>query len=151
MNANELVDRAICYLEYPAVKYTDPSKGSDKSGFDCSGFVLFLLRELNFPVPQEIRHVNEFYNSFGIHIHDEARMSGDLIFWSRKGTIPTHIGILVNDTYYIHSPGKTGRFVSIEEIKYEPIISKAEPKIYFKNPIGFKRLGVKDGRYLRLI
>ncbi|HKX24093.1 MAG TPA: NlpC/P60 family protein, partial [Candidatus Saccharimonadales bacterium] len=93
------------------MKYRNPEEGqSPERGFDCSGFVRFVLSAAGLAVPSFIgqdglerptRHANEFWDSYGIPIHDEARQPGDLIFFSREGDRPTHIGILRDAETYI--------------------------------------------------
>ena len=138
---------AILYAGYPSVKYTSPQGGCDTSGFDCSGFVRFLLEQMDFPVETWIRHSNEFFDAFGIAIHRECAGVGDLVFLSRNGLRPTHLGIMVSTMYYIHAPGVSGTKVTVEAFPKGPIATEKSERVYFTNPIGFKRLAIVNGRY----
>lgn len=146
------VSLALSYINFPAVNYSGQFNGtSPKDGFDCSGFVNFLLEQAKYPdkVP---RHANQLFDSFGILIHEQFRDLGDLIFFSnRGGTYPDHVGIMISKDEYIHSPGRNGKVVCVDIFKQEIIqpINK-KPQIYFSNPIGIKRITVNNGRYQQL-
>jgi len=95
-------------------------------------------------VCRPIRHANEFWDSYGIAVHDEYRQPGDLIFFSRRGSFPTHIGIVRDEESYIHAPGTSESKVEIGPISYEAIAkSGIERQLYARNPIGFKSPTVK--------
>jgi cell wall-associated NlpC family hydrolase len=86
-----------------------------------------------------IRHANEFWDSYGVPIHDEFRQPGDLIFFSRKGSFPTHIGIVRDEESYIHAPGTSESKVEVRPISYERIAADGIARqLYARNPIGFK-------------
>lgn len=86
-----------------------------------------------------IRHANEFWDSYGIMVHDENRQAGDLIFFSRTGLFPSHIGIVRDEESYIHAPGTPESRVTIRAIDYALIAKKSmERQLYSRNPIGFK-------------
>ncbi len=91
-------------------------------------------------IQRPIRHANEFRDKYGVYIHEDLRDKGDLIFFSRNGTFPTHIGITRDPESYIHAPGKNNTKVKVGEIKKESIEAtegKSRP-LYVVNPIGFK-------------
>lgn len=72
-------------------------------------------------------------------VHDDLRQPGDLIFFSRKGDFPTHIGIVASKSQYIHSPGVDNQMVEIKSVKHEDIAAKGIGRaLYLRNPIGFK-------------
>ncbi len=121
---------------------------SPERGFDCSGFVRFVLSRAGLHIPEyagqdgvqrPIRHANEFWDSYGIMVHDENRQAGDLIFFSRTGSFPTHIGIMRDEETYIHAPGTNESKVNIQSITYAQIAKRGmERQLYSRNPIGFK-------------
>lgn len=95
-------------------------------------------------VHRPIRHANEFWDSYGIAVHDEYRQPGDLIFFSRRGSFPTHIGIVRDEESYIHAPGTSESRVEASPISYETIAkSGIKRQLYARNPIGFKSPVVK--------
>jgi hypothetical protein len=151
MQKEKFVLLALSYLNFPAVNYNGRSNGISSEGFDCSGFVNFLLKKAEYP--QNIpRHTNELFDSFGIFIHDQFRNAGDLIFFSnRDGTCPKHVGVMISKDEYIHSPGRNGKVICVSKFEQKVIEFEGKaPRIYFLNPIGFKRITIKDGRYQKV-
>ena len=147
MRRKEFVLLAREYLNFPAMKYCGEFNGIDQSGFDCSGFASFLLRRAEYPnfIP---RHANEIFDLFGIFIHEQFACSGDLVFFcGSNGLYPNHIGIMISEDEYIHSPGKDGRVICIKRLERKCIETEAVSQIYFSNPIGFKRVTSGSGRY----
>lgn len=147
---NELLKlQALEYLGSKTRKYTDPHNGLDPElGFDCSGLVRRVLNDMDYPISRDLRHANEFFNFLGIGVHEEARRAGDLVFFSYNGIWPTHVGIMVNQDEFIHAR-YTNTEVCIEKLEPRLKIANHPEQVYFKNPIGFKRLAVPEGRYFR--
>ncbi|MDB5161883.1 MAG: hypothetical protein JWM52_391 [Candidatus Saccharibacteria bacterium] len=125
-----------------------PELGQSPESFDCSGFVRYVLLQSGFHIPdfigmddvtRPIRHVNEFWDHYGAHIQASPE-SGDLIFFSRHGLYPTHVGIVQDEESFIHAPGTANTKVTIEPIITEDIaLSHQGGRILFTtNPIGFK-------------
>lgn len=121
---------------------------SAESGFDCSGFVRQVLQGAGLCVPnyigmdgvrRPIRHASEFWDHYGVNVGTNPQ-GGDLIFFSRKGTMPTHIGVVRDEETYIHAPGYNDTRVEVATIKREPIVGKMAVGrvLYATNPIGFK-------------
>lgn len=146
-----LADDALSFLGYPSVRYMNPDSGVSPYGFDCSGFLVFLLKRLGFPLSQGIRHVNEFFDNFGVFIHAECASRGDLVFFSRDGSSPRHLGIMISKDTYIHAPGKNNSVIKLAILKTKKIHPQSEHQIYFHNPIGFKRLAIKNSRYQHML
>ncbi|MDQ2932880.1 MAG: C40 family peptidase [bacterium] len=149
---SKIVDCAVSHLSALSTPYTTPDNGiSPESGFDCSGFICFVLDYLKIPRSLEIRHASELFDSFGIPIHPEARGAGDLVFFSKDGYRPTHVGILFTNIDFIHSPGTPGSKVCISSLPeckiFHHTSQRLEGQLYFHNPIGFKRVAIKNGRY----
>ena len=83
-------------------------------------------------------------------IHFEAAEKGDLIFFSWNGIVPRHIGIMISPDTYVHAPGTDNSVVRLSIVKQTPITSSLAEQIYHYNPIGFKRLSLRIGRYQRV-
>lgn len=155
MTRENFVNTALKYVGYPSIKYRGAQQGITTKGFDCSGFIFFLLQSIKFP-GIVLRHCNELFDSFGILVHKEKAEKGDLVFFSNKngGVLPSHVGILISPSEYIHSPGKDGKFVKISTVKeniIKPKETKESDQIYFHNPIGFKRLAIQKGKYKKIL
>jgi len=110
--------------------------------------VRFVLKKVGLAIPEyigqdgvhrPIRHANEFWDNYGITVHDEYKQPGDLIFFSRRGSFPTHIGIVYDEVSYIHAPGTNESSVEVKLVSYEVIARRGiERQFYVRNPIGFK-------------
>ncbi len=120
---------------------------SPETGFDCSGLVVNILNEVGLVVPREIRHAREFFDHYGILIHSDfqnpVHREADLVFFSWKGTMPNHMGIMINEIEYIHVPGNSP-VVIVSKLKEKDIPSStSQDRPYTKNPIGFKRIVIR--------
>jgi cell wall-associated NlpC family hydrolase len=121
--------------------------------------VRFVLNKAGLAIPEyigqdnvnrPIRHANEFWDCYGIPVHDECRRPGDLIFFSRRGSFPTHIGIVRDEESYIHAPGTNESKIEVKPISYEAIAKRSlERQFYARNPIGFKSpaVGIEQPNY----
>ncbi len=135
----QIVEEAKKYIGYTSIKYQDPMSWMDEQWFDCSWFVTHILDKF-WLAKEEIRHANEYFDSYGIPIHKEVIQPWDLIFFSRDWLIPKHIGIVISSDEYIHAPGKLDTKVEIKKIADELIEKNTPWKIYTQNPIWFKRI-----------
>ena len=99
---------------------------SPETGFDCSGLIIFVLSQVGISLPTTLRHTSEIFDQFGIFAH--SGRDGDLVFFSsKKGLVPKHVGIMINERKYVHSPGKNGSSVKLAELKVTRIISNDPP------------------------
>lgn len=150
-----LADVAFKYLDYPSILYNGEDKGKDpRRGFDCSGFIVHLIYEIVSKVPKHLdnsgiirptRHCRELFDYYGIPIHQEFRTRGDLVFFSRNGILPTHVGVYVGNNEMIHAPGITNSKVSavllddyITRFDYSKDFVGSN-QIYNRGVIGYKR------------
>ena len=158
------IEIALKYRGKTYIEYRGPNLGNEPlNGFDCSGYVQFVMKEAGVPLPinpatgKEIRHTDEFFDLFGIFIQEQALQRGDFIFVSRNGVKPTHIAIYLGDERVIHATGReTGKVYlsDLERLRQRPIIfdpTKNEQQLYFSNPIGFKRPSIRIGRYQKVL
>ena len=85
--------------------------GTSRSGFDCSGFVVYVLSNFDISVR---RVANDQFNNNGTRIGRNDVAPGDLVFFSSNGgRTATHVGIYVGDGYFIHSSSaRTGVIIS---------------------------------------
>ncbi len=135
----QIADEAKKYVWYPSVWYKWANKWIDVDWFDCSGFVTYILNKF-WLSNHDIRHTNEYFDSYGINIHLDAIQPWDLIFFSKDWLVPKHIWIIISDSEYIHAPGKANSIIEIKEIENTVIEKNIPWKIYLHNPIGFKRV-----------
>lgn len=76
--------------------------GADLSGFDCSGFVQYVLGRHAVPMP---RTVIEQYR-VGAPARDVE--PGDLVFFETIGSKASHVGIAVDEHSFVHAPNSRG-------------------------------------------
>jgi probable lipoprotein NlpC len=97
--------------------------GLDKSGIDCSGFALLLENDIyNFKLPRRSRDQAETINEKELSKLKE----GDLIFFSFGGSAVDHVGIYLNNNYFVHA--STTRGVVVDDLTlpaYQKTIVKA--------------------------
>ena len=85
--------------------------GTSTSGFDCSGFVTYVLRNFGINVT---RQSGGMYRDNGVSVNKSDLVPGDLVFFSRNGSTVSHVGIYIGNGQYVHSTStnKVGVIVS---------------------------------------
>lgn len=172
ITSEEIINTALQYIGAPVIKHSsirdDPfNQGNNPNGFDCSGFwqYLLLLKKINLFVPvlnRNIRYTREFFDFLGESVTWGKHKKGDLVFFSRSGRMPSHMGMCIGGNKIIHKGFldvslvpmiSTGNYpkriimscldvVSADRrtagVPIKPRYGLEEQK-YFTNPIGFKR------------
>lgn len=144
----QIVAEAMKWVGAPSVKAL-PEKGrehgmSPEEGFDCSGFVTFVLQRLGLDEPT-LRYTNEYCDRYGAFVHEENAKPGDLVCFSKKGRAPTHIGIALDGQMMIDAPGFASTVVGIREWITTPPTETGEGVIYSRNPIALRRAARREG------
>ena len=106
-SASQIVSTAEKYLGVPYVW-----GGSSPKGFDCSGFVYYVLKSLGYKAS---RTMSGQYN-MGTPVDKSQLQPGDLVFF--QGTYKSgmsHVGIYVGNGQFIHSP-HTGKVVCYSDL-----------------------------------
>jgi cell wall-associated NlpC family hydrolase len=80
---------------------------SPATGFDCSGFVMFVYAQVGVSLP----HNAAAQYSYGVPVARDELQAGDLVFFDGLG----HNGIYIGDGLFIHSP-HTGDVVKISSL-----------------------------------
>jgi cell wall-associated NlpC family hydrolase len=78
--------------------------GTDPSGFDCSGFTQYVFGRVGIALPRAVR---EQFAS-GREIPSDRIAAGDLVFFSTTEPGPSHVGIAIDATQFVHAPSSTG-------------------------------------------
>ena len=88
---------------------------SEKSGFDCSGFIGYLFREeLGMELPRSTR---DMINIDAPLVERKALEPGDLVFFSTAGRgRVSHAGIYLGDDQFIHSSSSRSGGVRIDSL-----------------------------------
>ncbi|RYE37190.1 MAG: hydrolase [Sphingobacteriales bacterium] len=103
--------------DWAGVKYR--LGGLDKKGIDCSGFALLLQKDIyGVSLPRRSRDQAESIKERRITQLKE----GDLIFFSFGGGAVDHVGIYLNNDYFVHA--STSRGVIVDDLKL-PVYQKA--------------------------
>jgi cell wall-associated NlpC family hydrolase len=97
-----LVDIAMRYLGIPYVY-----AGADPSGFDCSGFTMYVYAQIGISLP----HNAAMQFGMGTPVSYDQLQPGDLVFFYGLG----HVGMYIGDGNFIHSP-HTGDVVKISSL-----------------------------------
>lgn len=86
--------------------------GTTPSGFDCSGLVQYVYREVGVTLPRTSRE--QARAGRRTDLRDLAR--GDLIFFRNDRDIISHVGIYVGEGAFIHAPG-TGKHIRKDSLE----------------------------------
>jgi cell wall-associated NlpC family hydrolase len=97
-----VVGIAMQYLGIPYVY-----GGATPSGFDCSGFVMYVFNQVGVSLP----HNAAAQYGYGMPVSRDQLQSGDLVFFNGLG----HVGIYIGGGQFIHSP-HTGDVVKISSL-----------------------------------
>lgn len=87
---------------------------SPETGFDCSGFVGFLYRDIvGFQLP---RSAHEIWR-FGTAVERDDLRAGDLVFYNTMRRSYSHVGIYLGGNQFVHAPASGGvvRVVNMDE------------------------------------
>ncbi len=83
--------------------------GQDPRGFDCSGLVWYVYRELGVTLPRRAIDQRAAVQS----VPREALVPGDLVFFSSP---QDHVGIYLGNGDFVHAPG-VGKDVRVANLK----------------------------------
>lgn len=103
--------------DWTGVKYQ--LGGMDKKGIDCSGFAFILERDIyGLTLPRRSKDQAEM-----IQKRDKNKLKeGDLIFFAFGGNEVDHVGVYLNNDFFVHA--STTRGVVVDDLKL-PIYQQA--------------------------
>jgi hypothetical protein len=78
--------------------------GSDPSGFDCSGFVQYVLAQHGTLIPREV--VDQFEVGRRVSLRDVQ--AGDLVFFETVSRGASHVGMALGGGQFVHAPSSRG-------------------------------------------
>jgi len=81
--------------------------GASPSGFDCSGFVMYVFAQIGVSLP----HNAAAQYGYGVPVSRDQLQPGDLVFFNGLG----HVGIYIGGGQFIHSP-HSGDVVKISSL-----------------------------------
>ena len=76
--------------------------GSDLKGFDCSGFVQYVLAQHAVSMPRTVAQ------QYGVGERTRDVEAGDLVFFQTVGRSASHVGIALDDETFVHAPNSRG-------------------------------------------
>lgn len=85
--------------------------GESPGGFDCSGLVRYVYRQIGITVP----HSSRLLYQQAKRVHLGNLQPGDLLFFRISEKKISHVGIYTSDRQFIHAPS-SGKKVSIAHI-----------------------------------
>ena len=84
--------------------------GSSPTGFDCSGFALYIYKIKGITLPRSSQ--KQYAQLLAVRVPRE----GDLVFFRTYKNTVSHVGIYLGNFEFIHAPGK-GKTVRIDDIR----------------------------------
>jgi cell wall-associated NlpC family hydrolase len=98
--AAEIVERAL------ALRGSPYRVGGDRptAGFDCSGLIRYLFGEVQVDLPRTV--AEQFKVGRVIAVADVQ--PGDLVFFTTSMPGPSHVGLVLDQTSFVHAPGSGG-------------------------------------------
>ena len=109
VSGSEIVSLAQQYLGVPYVY-----GGSSPSGFDCSGFTMYIFAQVGIKLP----HGATSQLSYGASVSRSELQPGDLVFFQDYGAVASHVGIYIGGDQFIHASSSSGnsRCVTISSL-----------------------------------
>ena len=127
-SGSSIADYAAQFLGTPYVY-----GGASPSGFDCSGFTMYVFRQFGYSLP----HGATGQFDYGSAVSKSNLQAGDLVFfydpeYGGSGITATHVGIYVGNRQFIHASSYAGG------VCYSSI---DDPWYYSPYFVGARRLG----------
>lgn len=105
--------------------------GTTPSGFDCSGYVLYVFSSQGITVPRNS------YTQYKQLRPVKRPLPGDLVFFTTYQKGPSHVGIWLGDDKFLHAP-KTGTPVSYGDFKGYWAQRYLGARTVFDDAVGFR-------------
>lgn len=91
--------------------------GTTTSGFDCSGFIVYLLKKFNV---DDLPRTSQSQAKVGTPVAKENLRAGDLVFFNTSGKGISHAGIYIGDGEFAHSSSSKGvRITKLTDSYYQ--------------------------------
>lgn len=85
--------------------------GADPSGFDCSGLVQYVFAQHGLGTPRVVDQQVQL----GRRLEPDEIGPGDLVFFKVDSRRPSHVGIAIDETRFVHAP-RTGSLVRVDAL-----------------------------------
>lgn len=107
--SSALVNNALSLVGVPYIY-----GGTSRSGFDCSGFTLYVFEGSGISLP---RVASSQFN-VGSSVNKAQLQSGDLVFFTTYAPGPSHVGIYIGGGSFVHASNSGVRTSSLSEGYY---------------------------------
>jgi|GEM_PF-107085 len=105
----KIIDKSKRYIGVPYV-----FGGDNPSGFDCSGFVQYVLAKEGIKVPRTA----DLQYGIGMSVSKNNLQPGDLVFFSTYLPGPSHVGIYTGGGQFINAQSSKGVAIASLSTKY---------------------------------
>ncbi|WP_054955970.1 C40 family peptidase [Paenibacillus dakarensis] len=109
--------------------------GTTESGFDCSGFILYIFNKHDLNLPR----TSASQAKAGVHVDQDDLRLGDLVFFNTSGRGVSHAGIYIGNGEFAHA--STSKGVRISKL--------SEP--YYKNSYVTARRVISQENYVQMV
>lgn len=109
--------------------------GTTESGFDCSGFILYIFNKYNLDLPR----TSASQAKVGDHVDQDDLRLGDLVFFNTSGHGVSHAGIYVGNDQFAHA--STSRGVRINKLS----------ESYYKSRYVTARRVISQENYVQMV
>ncbi|MNC22820.1 putative peptidoglycan endopeptidase LytE precursor [compost metagenome] len=89
--------------------------GTTVSGFDCSGFILYVFNKFDLKLPR----TSKSQSKQGVAVAKKDLKVGDLVFFNTNGRGISHAGIYVGNNQFAHSSRKGVRVTNLSNSYYK--------------------------------
>ena len=99
--------------EYLGVRYV--YGGSSPSGFDCSGFTMYIYQQFGYSLP----HSASSQLDYGTSVERDALQMGDLVFFrdtSITSKAASHVGIYIGGGQFVHASSSSTGYVIVSSL-----------------------------------
>ena len=99
--------------EYLGVRYV--YGGSSPSGFDCSGFTMYIYQQFGYSLP----HSASSQLDYGTSVERDALQMGDLVFFrdtSITSKAASHVGIYIGGGQFVHASSSRTGYVKVSSL-----------------------------------
>ncbi|MBS1705868.1 MAG: C40 family peptidase [Armatimonadetes bacterium] len=79
--------------------------GTSRGGFDCSGFVGYVMRKVGISLPR----TSIEQSRVGTYVSRGSLRAGDLVFFITRGSRVSHVGIYIGGNQFIHASSGGGQ------------------------------------------
>lgn len=133
LNRESVVDFAKRFMDLP---YT--WGGRTSFGYDCSGFMQMIYRQMGYSLPRNSRDQAEWEGFRKIEVSELS--PGDLVFFGRVADKITHVGMYIGNDEFIHATVAENKpYITVSNLNQVPWNGKSDyPYRHFRTNLPSK-------------